>query len=293
MSGIHPAFLAFEAMVYVLFVACLLHAARRGLRFVMELLGGLLFGLLLEFVNVRWGIYHYGHFLVMVGEIPLGVGVGWGIIIYTAMATSDRMGLTPWTRPLADALLALNIDLAMDAVAIRLGEGMWVWHWGNPATRWTFEWFGVPFGNFYGWLYVVILYSAFARLFRRVGERRGWGAWWGVVYPLLAVLLSELLLYRVLRLLGRLTYGMGLPDWPFFAVPCWLALMMVLWRGQPRPTGQPQGWVVPAVPLVFHLFFLAAMAIFPLAGWTPWLVPISLTMLGIGLRVHLGSRRRT
>ncbi|HIE39628.1 MAG TPA: carotenoid biosynthesis protein [Anaerolineales bacterium] len=289
---IHPAFLLFEGITYLLFIACLIHAARRGLPFVGELVGGLLFGLLLEVVNVRMGAYHYGRFLVMLGEIPLGVGVGWAVIIYTAMATSDRLGLTPWTRPPADALLALNIDLAMDAIAIRLGEGMWVWYWQDPALRWTGGWFGVPLGNFYGWLYVVLLYSTFVRLLRHAGKRQGWGSWWGVIYPLLAVLLSEPSLYGVLRLSAELTYGRGLPDWPFLAVPLGLALGAVLGWGRPRPTGRPTGWVVPAVPLVFHLFFLGTMAVFPLAGWTPWLVAVSLAMLGIGLWVHLGVGRR-
>jgi hypothetical protein len=81
---IHPAFLLFEGVAYLLFLACLIHAARRGLPFLGELVGGLLFGLLLEVVNVRMGAYHYGRFLVMLGEIPLGVGVGWAVIIYTA-----------------------------------------------------------------------------------------------------------------------------------------------------------------------------------------------------------------
>lgn len=289
---VHPAFLTFEGIDYLLFFACLIHAARRGLPFVGELIGGLLFGLLLEAVNVRMGAYHYGRFLVMLGEIPLAIGVGWAVIIYTAMATSDRLGLTPWTRPPADALLALNIDLAMDTIAIRLGEGMWVWHWRDPAMRWSGGWFGVPFGNFYGWLYVVLFYSAFVRLSRYVGERRGWDSWWGAAYPLLAVLLSELLLHRVLRLSIQLTHEMGLPDWLLFAVPFGLALGAVLGWGRPRPTGRPAGWVVPGAPLILHLCFLGTMVIFPLAEWTPWLAVISLTMLGISLWVHLWVGRQ-
>lgn len=55
------------------------------------------------------------------GLVPLCIGISWGVVIYTAMATSDRFGLPWYLRPIMDALLALTIDLGMDAIAIRLG----------------------------------------------------------------------------------------------------------------------------------------------------------------------------
>jgi hypothetical protein len=69
---------------------------------------------------------------------------------------------------LLDGLLALNIDLGMDAVATRLG----MWDWGlGPA----YEYFGVPYANFWAWFWVVVSFSTGLRLLTRLP---GWiGRW--------------------------------------------------------------------------------------------------------------------
>ncbi|HIC88073.1 MAG TPA: carotenoid biosynthesis protein, partial [Anaerolineae bacterium] len=199
-TALRTSHILFEAIVYALFALCLHDAWRRKAGHPAELLGGLAFGLLLEWINVTFlSGYYYGRFLLMVGPIPLGVGVGWAIIIYASMLTSDWLGLRPWTRPFADALLALNIDLSMDAVAIRLG--MWVWGWPPSYDRWASQWFGVPYGNFFGWLMVVLLYSGSVRLFRSLRSRFArWPHRLDWVYPFAAVLPSEVLLYTSLQL---------------------------------------------------------------------------------------------
>lgn len=58
----------------------------------------------------------------MVLYVPLCIGVAWkSRIIYSAMEFSDASSLPYWLRPILDGLLALNIDLALDAIAIRFG----------------------------------------------------------------------------------------------------------------------------------------------------------------------------
>lgn len=79
----------FELSAYVLFALCLLHAIKQGRRHVAYLLGGVVFGLILEYIEVISGMgYTYGQFMVMFGKaplnIPLCIGIGWGIIMYTA-----------------------------------------------------------------------------------------------------------------------------------------------------------------------------------------------------------------
>ena len=126
--GIDARFVLFEVLTLALFALCLRHAWGRGRDsdlprgwHVGELLGGLLFGLLLEWVNVEFMTgYRYGQFALMLGSIPVSVGVGWSVIIYSAMLATDRWGLPEAGKPFADALLAINIDLGMDAVAIRM-----------------------------------------------------------------------------------------------------------------------------------------------------------------------------
>lgn len=290
LNDIDPAFLAFESLMVALLGACLLHASRRGTGYVAELLGGLVFGVLLEWVNITFlPGYTYGRFLLMLDGVPICIGVGWAVIIYTAMAFTDRLGLATWTRPTTDALLALNIDLAMDAIAVRLGSGMWVWGWPNEALRWTGEWFGVPFGNFFGWFWVVTLYSAWVRLFRRLAERRSWGTAARVAGPFLAVVLSEPILYVLLRLFRSLWVA-GVPSGLMLLAVVLPALALVLLRGRPQRRAEPRGWVIAGVPVAFHAYFLILLLALNagLPGWNPWLVPVSIAMLTIGLILHFG-----
>ena len=123
-------FLAFEIVVILLFIFCLNHAIKGGYLPVMKLVSGLAFGLLLEWATIQQlQAYQYGIFPIMIGEVPVAIGIGWSVIIYSAGLYTDGTNIKPWMRPVLDAFLALNIDLAMDAVAIRLG----MWNWGIPG----------------------------------------------------------------------------------------------------------------------------------------------------------------
>jgi hypothetical protein len=122
----------FEFSMYILFVLCLLHAIKQGIGYASYLIAGVLFGLLLEYINVISDMgYVYGKFIVMFGkppqDIPLCIGIGWGIIIYTARLFTDTFKLPLWASACLDTLLALSIDISMDIVAYRLH--MWTWNW--------------------------------------------------------------------------------------------------------------------------------------------------------------------
>lgn len=138
-------------------------------------------------------VYAYGRFLIMSGDVPIVIGVSWGLIIYSAMLFSEAGSLPGWARPLLDGLLALNIDLAMDAIAICLG----MWDWGAGLT---FEYFGVPWANFWAWFSVVSSFSAAIRFLTRC---QNWFGCWlaplpAVVVGTLAVLGTNALIVFVL-----------------------------------------------------------------------------------------------
>src|SRR5215203_1552943 len=163
-------FLLVEGGVYILAIGCLRHAWARGWSRLLSLVVGMIYGVLLEYgAIVTFHAYSYGHFLIMIfGAVPLCIGVSWGLIIYTAMESSDRFALPWYLRPIVDALLALTIDLSMDAIAIRLG----LWIWGQAGS-----WFGVPLGNFYAWFLVVLGFSLLLRL----------GRLWSLAGPLMLI----------------------------------------------------------------------------------------------------------
>src|SRR3989337_1879089 len=135
-------FILFEIIIYIQLALCFHHAWKHGKANLLMLFAGILFGVSLELATIRQlNAYQYGQFLIMVLDVPLCIGVAWGCILYSVMEFSNASSLPYWTRPVLDGLLALNIDLALDAVAIRFG----FWDWGQGLE---FQYFGVPYANF-------------------------------------------------------------------------------------------------------------------------------------------------
>ena len=270
----NPYAVVFEVVLVALFALCLRHALRSGPARAWQLVAGVIFGVLLEAVTIQQlHAYHYGRFLIMLGEVPLMVGVGWGVIIYSARVFSDATNLPEWVRPLLDGLLALNIDLAMDALAIRLG----LWDWGH-GLAWQF--FGVPFANFWAWFWVVFSFSVGIRALARPSS---WaGRWLG---PLGAILLGLTDLLAMDSLIVSLP-----PEWyiPTIFMTIGLALGVVL-ALRPRFSGRPADPLVFWVPFAFHAYCLGAGLLSLALLRPPVLLLVSLAMMALALYLHRGA----
>lgn len=272
-----PAFLVFELGAVILALACLRHAWRAGRSRLASLLAGIGYGVLLEYAAIQsFHAYRYGQFLIMLGGVPLCIGLSWGIIIYTAMESSDRFRLPWYLRPLVDAMLALTIDLAMDAVAIRLG----FWAWGAPGA-----WFGVPLGNFYAWLLVVAGFSLLVRLARR-SALAGWRALTidlalvGVAVPL-AVLGLVPVLRPYLALLSQ-----GRAAWLILGALLGGGGLFALWAALRARQSAPPDPLLLAVPLAFHGFFFGALLWAGIGRQIPALLAVSAAVLLLSLLLH-------
>ena len=216
------------------------------------------YGLLLELLDLRiFGTYHYGHATWWwIGDVPLYIPVLWAIIVHSSMLLSDRSGLPVWARPFLDGLLAVLIDVAVDAIAIRLG----LWRWEIPLTD---GWFGVPAGNLCAWMWVAAWYSWASRLVQRRIEQRGEPSWHRWCVPPLA----------------------------YVGLLC--SLMAVGWAGQRIGfhTANERLWL-----FVLHLLGFFAMVIFavirtgrmavqekrpapPSFMWSRWLIHLSFNLL--------------
>ena len=284
----------FEFSMYALFILCLVHAVRKGWTHVFYLLGGLLFGLILEYVNVVSNMgYVYGQFLVMFGKaplnIPLCIGVGWGIIMYSSRLFTDAFRLPLWTSAALDTLLAISIDMSMDTVAYRLH--MWHWDWsGTGLNPLTAEWFGVPFGNFFGWLMVVFFYSTSSRLLERAFGVRPQSTWKAAAVPLLAVMLSQVALYMMLVYVDRFLYTyFGITSLHRFLT--FLAVLLILvaaryYRIKGVKGAHPLPAVTWLVPVWFHLFFFAWLFLGKFYTESPWLVTAGCLNAMIGIFIH-------
>ena len=282
-----------ESSMYILFIFCFIHAAKQGVRHVSYLLGGLLFGLLLEYVNVLSDLgYTYGKFIVMFGrpalEIPLCIGIGWSIIMYTARLFADRFQLPLWSAAALDTLLAINIDLSMDAVAYRLH--MWHWNWnGTGRNPLIADWFGVPFDNFFGWLMVVFFYSSISRLFEAFLLRKKAKAVKFALVPLVSVLLSQVFLYVMIVYVDVfLEDNFGITPLHRF-ITFLIILIVVAGRGKrrkkaPQSTLSVITWLV---PIWFHLFFFAWLFIGGFYRESVWLVIAATLNMLLGISLHI------
>jgi hypothetical protein len=274
---IYPYILIFECLVYLLFAGCLYRASRQGRFQVLELLWAGLYGFLLEWLTLKQlHAYHYGPFLLMIDDAPLAIALGWAVIIYSSMGFTGRLQLAEPARPILDALLALNIDLALDAVAIRLG--LWAWQ----GVAFDQQWFGVPWANFLAWFVVIWSYSGFIRALRS-WQHQHWRRW---LYMPLAMLLSLLVLVASNGLYRLMADNVGAEARaPLLLIGGSLLIVLGLRPGlgsaeQPEP-------IIVLVPIFFHTFALVAGIGSGIFARYPVLAVIEVTMLVVGLGVHV------
>ncbi len=282
--------------MFVLLALCIVHASRRHREGVPYIVGA--------FCSVFcWSTWRslataivYGRFTVMVGhaplDVPLCIGAGWGIILYTARLFSDSFSLPLLSAAALDTLLALNIDLSMDVVAYRLH--MWHWFWKDTNLALTSQWFGIPYGNFNGWVTVVFCYSAFSRLFERLLLRRGSGgigrrsaiAALALVCSLATLFGTENYLYPFLiRYLG-MTSGIRLS---LFVIAL-LALVAFGWRSRSQ-LAAPLPAIAIWVPCWFHLFFVFCFFALGFYRENPWMTAAAVANILIGFAVHFAPYR--
>jgi hypothetical protein len=285
---VSPPIVVFEVLVYACLGLCIWHALhKRPLRRarLIELGIGVLYGLTLETLTIlQLHSYQYGHFLIMLGPIPLAVAVGWGIILYTATAFADSLAFPSWAAPALVGPLGLNIDLAMDAVAIRLN----MWHWLGYAGNQ--EWFGVPYANFYAWFIVLCSCSALLWRVRPLTMRSGWR---GPLAAFSALFGSVVILSILDELVVQYDRHGGIVWLPVMIIV--IGALVVVGRGFwiMRSTAHPSAreapvniLIPPIIPFYFHFFFFSMLFIAGIAAHLPALVGISLAMIVVSLVLH-------
>ncbi len=238
-----PEFIVFEVLTILLFLACLWHASRQGKARVLELTASLVYGVSLEWMTLKQlEAYHYGDFLIMLDGAPLCIGLGWAVIIYSGMEFVKHLDMPDFARPFLVGLMALHIDAAMDAVAIRLG----FWNWVIPLDM---QWFGVPYGNFWSWFIVATSFSGLVYWLRARGwhsSNQSWRVW---IYPLIALFGSIFILAVTNFLFVNLFAHSDIGSTMAMVVLVYSGMVVVFVS---RPKFIPAAyidWVVLAVPL--------------------------------------------
>jgi hypothetical protein len=194
---VNPLYLLLEASAALFFAGAALAALRRGRLPFLELISAAAFGILLEEGDqLVFQTYHYSaDWILTIDRAPVVIGLTWALIIAGAMRLTDALGVRRRYAPFVDAVLAISLDLAFDAIAIRMG--LWTWH-GIGLSE---GWFGVPAGNYYAWLFVTLGFSVMTRWLRDAAVRRPSWEWLQLAVPLPAwlLLLAGLVPFSILR----------------------------------------------------------------------------------------------
>jgi hypothetical protein len=274
---INSYFLTFECLIYILFISALWHAHRKRDFRVLELVWAALFGFLLEWITLKQlHAYQYGRFLMMIDDAPLCIALGWAVIIYSSMEFSSRIQLPDYARPILDALMALNIDLAFDIIAIRLG--MWVWN-GVPLDH---DWFGVPWANLWAWFIIVWSFSTFIRALRTWQQHpiRRW------FYAPLAVILSLVSLMIANELYRFMSLSLTSGSLSSLLLVCGSSVIVLELRPRILRTNS-RDLLMLAVPLAFHIFGAVAGISTGIFSKQPIIGVIAITMLILSLIEHV------
>ncbi|MGH2489675.1 MAG: carotenoid biosynthesis protein, partial [Candidatus Limnocylindria bacterium] len=281
-EAVNPIFLFLELAATGIFVAAAVAALRRGRLPFLELLSAAAFGLLLEEGSqLIFQTYHYSpQWSLVLDRAPLVIGLTWALLIAGAMRITDALGVRRWTAPFVDAVLVIMLDLAFDAIAIRMG--MWTWVDIGPSDGW----FGVQAGNFYTWLFITFGFSLLTRWLRDRAARRRWTEWLQLLVPLPAylILVGAIIPYALISAWTDAPTGGAL----------WLSALfiamfsIVAWRGvfgslRQSPNGQHVAIVDLRLAFLTRLsiqaFFLIALLVMGLATRLPMLLVTSVSLL--------------
>jgi hypothetical protein len=294
--------------VFIAFLITAVRARRVSPSRFRELVTAVVFGLLLEEGDIiLFGTYSYDRHWITIGYVPIAIALSWAMIIASAMNWTDTLGLpsvetlprprsfrgilrwlaTGSLAPIADALWAILLDLSLDAVAIRLK----LWTWRIPLDQ---GWFGVPWGNFYSWLFVAAMFSFFTRLIRRREAERGPAqGWWQVGVPFLAYagLLASLVPFIVIQVT---IFGANRQNTaPIFFVTLAAFIVITLYGlaiSRLRPREGPDHWLI-FVRGAIHFTFLGALFLTGIYMEIPILLWVALAMLGVDVFLTVMLRR--
>jgi hypothetical protein len=280
--SVNPVYLLVEVSASLFFIGAALAALRRGRLPFLELISAAAFGILLEEGDqLIYGTYHYAtDWVLVIDRAPVVIGLSWAVIIAGAMRITDALGVRRRYAPFVDALLAISLDLAFDAIAIRMG----LWTWLDVEAN--HGWFGVPWGNFYAWLFVTLGFSLMTRWLRDFAAHHPEREWLqlGVPIPAFAVLSAAIVPFALAKpVIDPKAGGGGV----LFIVTLVVFVAIGAWGTFGPGRHQPNGQEVTVLDLrlafvtrvAMQGFFLAALLVMGLAFKLPVLLLVALLLL--------------
>lgn len=234
----------------------------------------IIYGFLVEKATIAlFGIHSYPeeHFFPYLWEIPISVLLAWGVIIYASLMAGWHLGLQRSRLAVFVGLFTLHIDLAIDAIAVRIP--FWTWH--LPGT-----WFDVPLVNFVGWYSVALLFTGFFLSFKERVESYA-------LAGLVSLLASTSLLIVIVAVWLRFVSPSADTEMIVFSTLMISSLAYVV-RGEVDPSLYLDRFPVETFLsiVLIHLFYIQTILYYGYHQDEPLLLYISITMMTVGIAVH-------
>ncbi len=273
-----------EIFSIVLFLTAVNHAIKQDSLFlkVLELFGFVLGAAIFENVgtNVVHTYYYDVRRIMMVGGVPLDILFIESVIWYAAFNLVKKLKVPIWVIPFAVGLFGSVQDMTIDPAAVfdtyalstpvadavntthpgALGDGIMSgqWNWTNPGYEGGF--FGIPFYNYSGWMYLMFFYSAWILLLRWVYQKFNFKVV-GYLYPFVAGVLQAFSFSNPISryaLFGTLdpaqsTYTGELTMLCInFAIA--IILLAVFWKRMGAIDMKKDGLILFGLPVIIHLY---------------------------------------
>ena len=262
--------LAFEipTVILFLFIVGMLIKGKNYTR-LSNLITAFVFGITLEYLNIALSAsYHYHtDFLLQFGNpptnVPIAIGLAWGMLLLTAQDVSLRLKLPLRIRIFFEAAFVVSTDIMLDVIAIRLEGGFWVWEDVTTDLSITStSFFGVGWTNFIGWYFVIFFVSLFLHLMNHKIKPNSW--FWQIAKIILIPIVSYLALFGILT---AIHFGLMDYSWIVFLglynISILISLIYLL-RNRPIEIEKTHS----LFPLLFYIF--------------SYLFPV-IAMIGLGL----------
>jgi len=251
-----------------------------------NLITAFVFGITLEYLNIALtaGYHYHTDFLLQFGNpptnVPIAIGLAWGMLLLTAQDVSKRLKLPLHIRIFFEAAFVVSTDIMLDVIAIRLEGGFWVWE--NITTDLSItntSFFGVGWNNYIGWYFVIFFVSLFLHLMNRKIKPDSW--WWQIAKVIIIPIVSYLALFLILT---AIHFGLMDYSWIVFLGLYLISILIssiYLLRKRPIEIEKTRS----LFPLLFYIFSymfsVAAMIGLGLVTAVLWFFFVGLLLFGI------------
>ena len=251
-----------------------------------NLMTAFVFGITLEYLNIALtaGYHYHTNFLLQFGNpptnVPIAIGLAWGMLLLTAQDVSQRLKLPLRIRIFFEAAFVVSTDIMLDVIAIRLEGGFWVWE--NVTTDLTItntSFFGVGWMNFIGWYFVIFFVSLFLHIMNQKIKPDSWK--WQIAKVLIIPIVSYLALFGMLIVIPLILMDY---TWVVFLGLYFISILITLiYLIRKRPIEVEKSRSL--FPLLFYLFSylfsVIAMIALGLVIEILWFFIVGLFLFGI------------